>query len=857
MIHLVNQLGDPLVIGLTGTPPEGKSVSQERRYLSLVGDIDYQVPTPALVREGGLAPFQDLVYFTEPTEKEFKFLKEEHTEFHELVRELSVSSELAIAQSSSLLSSPLEHSLASSDSLLSRSITDKIHPVDLVNAVDGVDGVDGVDAVNAINPLNLIVPVDSAAQSKEAPLSRWINQRLRQIASSFPGDLDRSWRTFSVENLELSKAICRYASEKKLPWPFHFDASVESDSPIDLEDWMMLLEDFASHKLKLSSDSLDHQLYSKIQSAARKLGYTITEQGLRRQASLVDRVLAFSNSKSIAVTQILETEYRSLEDRLRAAVITDFEKMSATATKTLKGVLSEDSGGAVAVLRALLASPIGSLVNPCLVTGSLLLIDRRVANEFLLASKQFLQEAGYSFALSVKEDPGLPYSEIYATNSEWESRLYVGMATAIFERGVTKCLIGTRGLFGEGWDSQALNTLIDLTNTTSPVAVKQLRGRSIRINTNDPLSARKVANNWDVVCIAPSLEKGLNDFKRFIRKHNGFFGICEDGQIECGVGHVHSSLATLTGAEVFASASDFNFEMIKRALVRERIYDLWQVGQPYRNQMLGCIELRRLRKLALTPPHIKRNIRLKEHAKQLRSSLAGVWYDHLIVGGVLASFLFFVLVKTIGYLSPIPVLSSLLIIGLFVSLAAKKYNRLFSTLQTEICRPNTQQSSLEDIALAVLVSLQLAKLMPENISKSNIQCIQRPDGSYRLLIRDVSSEHCKLYMTCLSEVVAPIINQPFVIPKFEYFIDGESDSAAKKEKKFFRSYLRGRAEPRVACYHALPGLLGRSEKNRQIFESCWNKYVSPGFVLCTEREPQILDRYFRLGPSLAERLLWE
>src|SRR5262249_25147080 len=135
------------------------------------------------------------------------------------------------------------------------------------------------------------------------------------------------------------------------------------------------------------------------------------------------------------------------------------------------------------------------------------------------------------------------------------------MATAIFERGLTKCLVGTRGLFGEGWDSQSLNTLVDLTTTTSPVSVKQLRGRSIRIQTNDPLAAHKVANNWDVVCIAPQLEKGLNDYQRFARKHDCFFGMCDDGHIERGVGHVHPAFSELTPIEVFASSETFNDEM--------------------------------------------------------------------------------------------------------------------------------------------------------------------------------------------------------------------------------------------------------------------------------------------------------
>ncbi|HEY9870736.1 MAG TPA: DEAD/DEAH box helicase family protein, partial [Candidatus Obscuribacterales bacterium] len=88
MTHLVKRLDDPVVVGLTGTPPEGKSATQETRYLKLVGEIDYQVPTPALVKEGGLAPFQDLVFFTTPTEAETDFLERQHDEFHCLIEEL-------------------------------------------------------------------------------------------------------------------------------------------------------------------------------------------------------------------------------------------------------------------------------------------------------------------------------------------------------------------------------------------------------------------------------------------------------------------------------------------------------------------------------------------------------------------------------------------------------------------------------------------------------------------------------------------------------------------------------------------------------------------------------------------------
>ncbi len=79
----------------------------------------------------------------------------------------------------------------------------------------------------------------------------------------------------------------------------------------------------------------------------------------------------------------------------------------------------------------------------------------------------------------------------------------------------------------------------------------------------------------------------------------------------------------------------------------------------------------------------------------------------------------------------------------------------------------------------------------------------------------------------------------------------------KKEKKFFKQYLAGKAEPRIAGYHPVPSLLARSEKGREAFETAWNKYVSPGSIISTESKPEVIDRYFALGPSLAQRVLWE
>lgn len=813
MIHLIGRLEDPVVIGLTGTPPEGKSTTQEGRYLSLVGEIDYQVPTPALVKEGGLAPFQDLVYFTKPTNKEFHFLETQHKDFHDLIVELTQP----------LVTSGPNNEPQQTDSALTQWIKERIEQASIQQE------------------LIKEIPGQSHAATKSDK---------KDLKTKTDDKRMEGWQSFAHENEALATAIKRFLFMMKLPMPKTPESGVSCQSPL-LEDWMYMLEDFASQKLRLSKDKEDHALYERIKSAARKLGYGITEQGLRRQASPVDRVLAFSNSKPHAVQDILDSEYRSLQDRLRAVIVTDFERMSATSVKVLRGVLDEESGGATAVLRVLLAHPISQYVNPCLVTGSLLLVDRRIVTQFVDAANQYILNEGFKFNVVVKDDLEQSFCRITASSSEWESKLYVAMSTQLFERGITKCLIGTRGLFGEGWDSQSLNTLIDLTTTTSPVSVKQLRGRSIRLQNSDPLGARKVANNWDVVCVAPELEKGLNDYHRFVKKHDGYFGICDDGQIECGVGHVHPSFSELTPVEVFASSEDFNKEMTDRALVRDKIYDLWKVGQPYHNRSLGCVEISGMRQLSLTPPYIRKNLKYKEHCRELRAALHGVWVEYTALG-IAASV---TLSALSSFKSPLTV--AVLPLVAFLIVGHARFESLLKRMAKDLCGTVSQETSIKDIAVAVLSALQKIRVIPRSVTKENIKISVRSDGSHRVFLDGVEPEQSRYFTTSFKEVLAPITDQPYLIPKYEFAMPGaESSGSEARMLQFAKQYLSGKAQARMAGYHSVPGLLARSEKGRIAFEAAWNKYVSPGFVVASE-DPELLNRYFGIGPSLAQRLLWE
>jgi superfamily II DNA or RNA helicase len=66
--HLREYLQHPYVIGLTATPPfdDPDFFILDPSYANLLGEVDYYVPTPAVVKSGKLAPYQDLVYLVEP-----------------------------------------------------------------------------------------------------------------------------------------------------------------------------------------------------------------------------------------------------------------------------------------------------------------------------------------------------------------------------------------------------------------------------------------------------------------------------------------------------------------------------------------------------------------------------------------------------------------------------------------------------------------------------------------------------------------------------------------------------------------------------------------------------------------------
>lgn len=583
-------LNDPVILGLTATPPDGSGASPVdfERYAEMLGEVDHDVPVPAVVRDGFLAPYQDLVYFVRPTADELRYVAQadqhltqvldlacaprEHTAEIKVADDAEIEVCEAEVDSEEETSEPLSalHVVSSSEVVFDES-TDAPAPLQ-------AGGLEFDDLEPVVNCL-------ASDANRVAPLPNWLFTALaerRHAAVRL-----KSWGALVKRDPEFCQAARAFLQMREIPLP-------ENVPPLEIDhDWsevpeisivVPVLDRYVRHALRRSPSTADHELARQIISGLRMLGVQITETGCQACASPVGRVLAYSQAKVSALIPILTAEMEALGDRLRAVVVTDFEKTSATLAG-IKHLLNEEAGGAIAAFRTLVRNEKTEELNPILVTGSSVLVDDDLAEAFDHAAEAWLEAGGYDAKLSYAEEEG--FHVVSGSGKDWCPRVYVEMITELFQRGLTRCLVGTRGLLGEGWDASKINVLVDLTTVTTSMSVRQLRGRSFRLDSGWP---EKVANNWDVVCLAPEFSKGLDDYARFIRKHENIFGVTDDAVIEKGVGHVHAALTQSKPELLDGSAAELNDEMLARAARRQQARELWKIGTPYDDQSVHTLE---------------------------------------------------------------------------------------------------------------------------------------------------------------------------------------------------------------------------------------------------------------------------
>ncbi len=87
-LTMVKEKTDPVIVGLTATPPYDVTATEWQRYITLNGPVDTEISVPELVIEGDLCPHQDYVHFTFPTEDENQSIADFRLRMEQLFQEI-------------------------------------------------------------------------------------------------------------------------------------------------------------------------------------------------------------------------------------------------------------------------------------------------------------------------------------------------------------------------------------------------------------------------------------------------------------------------------------------------------------------------------------------------------------------------------------------------------------------------------------------------------------------------------------------------------------------------------------------------------------------------------------------------
>lgn len=551
------------------------------------------------------------------------------------------------------------------------------------------------------------------------------------------------------------------------------------------DDWVRLIEEWV---LLLQRGGRDDDVVERIRQVLPSVGYQLTRRGIRRGRSPVDRVLARSEAKTLALTQIVQVEQRNLGTRMRMLVLCDHEVATATVPVSLGGVVDQQAGSARRALQQLVDAVPD--LHPLMVTGSAV----AGSQETLERLREYVAVPGLLVVDGRLEGP-------------WTSRDWVPWVTRFFEDGHCRVLVGTRGLLGEGWDARAVTGLVDLTTATTSTAVVVTRGRALR---TDPCWPDKVALTWSVVCVSEDHPEGDNDWDRFVRKHEGFFGLDDEGDVVAGVGHVDAAFSPYAPPPV-ALFDEINARMQVRSEQRPRVRAGWAVGAPYDDTLVHAVRITTRERPEPRPDQAP----VVLHAREVlvRDRRPSPWRPHpVIAAGLVTALVGFGLNMTP---TAVVALGLATMLGLQATVAIDRGRVLAEAL--------AGSPSIEQVACAVADALHQTGQSP--VGAEAVQVVIDERGQYRCLLDGVEPAVSAAFATSLDEVVSPMASPRYVIPR--WLLVGPVDNADG-----VRAAL-GRLGPDREVWHSVPTQLGTSRRRAQAFARAWDHWVGGGEAVHT------------------------
>ncbi|MCR5226062.1 MAG: DEAD/DEAH box helicase family protein [Eubacterium sp.] len=510
LTYFIEQM-NPWLVALTATPPLDTSDIEWKRYNELCGDIDLEISIPEMVIKKCLCPHQDYLYICKPTAAEQEKVAKEIVRNRECQQQILRDKRLyeEIKSHPALLKPK-----ASADTLLK-------------------------------NPDYLGHLISYAAYIR----ATW------QV--ELEGDRFVAEKAYSAWDKNVQGLMETKTRE--------FEAVSELQNT--QQEWFLpLMKDI----LEYDTDSFTLELRDSIKSILTN-NHLMKEGKLRSDLATEnsDKILKNSASKLDAIVDIIQNESRAMGPDLRCLVLLDYIRKDDMSKVETEDSLT-DLGVSTAFERIRRQEHLGNLEKYLEMETPDNLIKDRVYRQrigvltgsLVILPDPVTQELGQMARIKPLGVTGYSQVEFSSDNTE----MAVSVVTDLFQRGRIEILIGTSALLGEGWDAPAVNTLIIGSTSAMYVKTNQMRGRALRLNTENPY---KVSNIWHLMAVSDQ-GTNLSEAGSINKRFDSIVGLSMDGtRVENGIDRLKVLGYDMTNSEVW------NKWMLERSWDRGFVYNSW------------------------------------------------------------------------------------------------------------------------------------------------------------------------------------------------------------------------------------------------------------------------------------------
>ena len=317
-----------------------------------------------------------------------------------------------------------------------------------------------------------------------------------------------------LDNFVLYVSMLSFLDKVNLKYPVNeFNKKIKVPE-FDKDMLEILLKEFLfgdeTIEIKIFKDA-----FKKIKEELNEIGSIEKKEINLKFTKELSDILLKNSGKLDSISKIIEIETRSLKEKLKLVVVTDFIKDEYYDIETSQ---INDIGVIPIFKRVLEKNPENKLA---VLTGTTIIIPVSEKNILYdLAKEEFRIEKE---EIKVRE-LGINFDYAFVEFESKHQKYAVNLITKLFEKSKISVLIGTVALIGEGWDAPFINSLVIASFVSSYVTSNQVRGRAIRIDKKDD---DKVSNIWHLVCLEKDKGKYIlgKDYEDLTRRFTAYDGL--------------------------------------------------------------------------------------------------------------------------------------------------------------------------------------------------------------------------------------------------------------------------------------------------------------------------------------------